>query len=53
MAVLDVLNADHELFRIYITYSGVLLMKTLIMSAVTVYHRRKNKVEIRWKPEER
>lgn len=44
MAILDVLNANNELFRIYVTWCGVLIIKTLMMAALTVYHRRKNKV---------
>lgn len=47
MAVLDVLNADHDLFRIYVTWCGILIVKTLLMSVLTVYHRRKNLVSIR------
>lgn len=44
MAVSDVLNANNELFNIYITWSGILLIKTFLISLLTVYHRRKNKV---------
>lgn len=44
MAVIDVLNNNNELFNIYITWSGILIVKMLLMSSLTVYHRRKNKV---------
>lgn len=44
MAVLDVLNANHELFQIYVTWCGILVIKTLLMAVLTVYHRRKNNV---------
>lgn len=44
MAVLDVLNGDSELFRIYVTWGSILLIKTLLMSLLTVFYRRKHNV---------
>lgn len=50
MATIDVLDANSELFQIYITWCGILLIKTLLMCPLTVYHRRKNKVsKMCWK----
>ncbi|CAG9803738.1 unnamed protein product [Chironomus riparius] len=42
MAVLDVLNANNATFCIFITWSGILLIKVMLMTIVTVYHRFKN-----------
>ena len=46
MAVFDILNANNDLFRIYITWCGILLIKTMLMSCYTVYLRRKNNVSV-------
>jgi hypothetical protein len=44
MAVLDVLNANSTLFRVYVTWCCILLGKTMLMTLLTVVHRFKNKV---------
>lgn len=46
MAVFDALNANNELFRVYITWSGILLIKIMLMSLLTVFQRFKNKVSL-------
>lgn len=39
-----VLSSDNPLFLVYITWSGILIVKTLLMSLLTCFHRRKHGV---------
>lgn len=44
MAIIDVLSVENEVFRGFVTWSLILLIKVLLMSVLTAFHRVKNGV---------
>lgn len=48
MPVLDLLSVDNPVFRNYVVWSGVLLLKTLAMSILTGSKRFRTKVYIQY-----
>jgi hypothetical protein len=47
MAVIDALKYENEVFRGYITWGGILLVKLLLMSFLTGINRMRKGVSIR------
>ena len=46
MSVVELLNFDNAVFKAYIFWSAVLVLKMLIMGPLTGIHRFRNKVNL-------